>query len=364
MYEPKVTITAKLQNSLKSIEEIRDLVRTIPVVPIIEERIQHEALVDTVYYTAKIEGNPLDIRAAERIGSKQLSMFEDEDSQTFANIYKVMDFIKHVAEKPDIPIDEEVIKQIHAFIIRDIPSQGSPGVYKLTPNAILDKATKQHIFLPPNPSDTPNLMNELTAWLTRKPLAIHPIMVAGVAHLELVAIHPFDNGNGRTARALADLILYRYGYSFRYLFSWVRKVGIDMDVYHRKLREVLGVKYGDNSDFTMWVEYFADSVAKSLDEKKPMLISLRDDFVAAYNIGEEKGLSRDQIQAIACAAFYGYVTTGVYMKAAKLSRATVVKRLTELVDAGIMRVEGKGRNVRYVLTGEAARGDREHQTVF
>ncbi len=137
-----------------------------------------------------------------------------------------------------------------------------------------------------------------------------------------------------------------------------------MDVYHRKLREVLGVKYGDNSDFTMWVEYFADSVAKSLDEKKPMLISLRDDFVAAYNIGEEKGLSRDQIQAIACAAFYGYVTTGVYMKAAKLSRATVVKRLTELVDAGIMRVEGKGRNVRYVLTGEAARGDREHQTVF
>ncbi len=142
MYEPKVTITAKLQNSLKSIEEIRDLVRTIPVVPIIEERIQHEALVDTVYYTAKIEGNPLDIRAAERIGSKQLSMFEDEDSQTFANIYKVMDFIKHVAEKPDIPIDEEVIKQIHAFIIRDIPSQGSPVVYKLTPNAILDKATK------------------------------------------------------------------------------------------------------------------------------------------------------------------------------------------------------------------------------
>lgn len=361
MYEPRVTITAKLQNSLNSIEEIRDLVRTIPVMPIIEERIQHEALVDTVYYTAKIEGNPLDIRTAERIGSKQLSMFEDEDSQTFANIYKVMDFIKHVAEEPDIPIDEEVIKQIHAFIIRDIPSQGSPGVYKLAPNAILDKATKQHIFLPPNPSDTPNLMNELTAWLTRKPLAIHPVIAAGVAHLELVAIHPFDNGNGRTARALADLILYRYGYSFRHLFSWVRKVGIDMDVYHRKLREVLGSKYGDNSDATMWVEYFADSVAKSLDERKPMLLSLRNYFVEAYNIGGEKGFSRDQIHAMAYADFYGYIATGVYMKATKLSRATVVKRLTELVDAGIMRVEGKGRNVRYVLTGGAARGDKEQQ---
>lgn len=361
MYEPKVTITAKLQNSLNSIEGICDLVRTIPVMPIIEERIQHEALVDTVYYTAKIEGNPLDIRTAERIGSKQLSMFEDEDSQTFANIYKVMDFIKHVAAETDIPINEEVIKQIHAFVIRDIPSQGSPGVYKLEPNAILDNATKQHIFLPPNPSDTPKLMSELMVWLTRKPLAIHPIIAAGVAHLELVAIHPFDNGNGRTARALADLILYRYGYSFRYLFSWVRKVGIDMDVYHRKLREVLGSKYGDNNDATMWVEYFADSVAKSLDEKKPMLLNLHNYFVEAENIGREKGFSRDQVHAMVYADFYGYVTTGVYMKATKLSRATVVKRLTEIVAAGIMRVKGKGRNVCYVLTGEATRDDKEQR---
>lgn len=364
MYEPNVRITAKLQSSLDEIEGIRDLLRTVPVMPIIEERIQHKALVDTVYYTAKIEGNLLDIRAAERIGSKQFSMFEDEDSQTFANIYKVMDFVKGIAEEPDIPIDEEVIKQIHAFIIRDIPSQGSPSVYKTKPNVILDNATKRHIFLPPNPSDTPKLMNELAVWLTRKPLAIHPVMVAGVAHLELVAIHPFDNGNGRTARALADLILYRYGYSFRYLFSWVRKVGIDMDGYHRKLREVLGSKYGDNSDATMWVEYFADSVAKSLDEKKPMLLNLHNYFVEAENIGREKGFSRDQVHAMVYADFCGYVTTGIYMNATKLSRATVVKRLTELVDAGIMRVEGKGRNVRYVLTREATRGDKEQQTVF
>lgn len=352
MYEPNVTITDKLQSSLTKIEEIRDLLETIPVLPIIEDRIQYEALVDTVYYTARIEGNPLDIQTAERIGTKQLSMFEDEDSQTFANLYKAMDFIKHVAGEADIPINEDVIKQIHTFVIRDIPSQGSPGIYKLEPNAIIDRTTRQRIFPPPSPSDTPQLMNELSAWLTRRPLAIHPIIAAAVAHLELVAIHPFDNGNGRTARALADLILYRYGYSFRYLFSWVRKVGIDMDVYHRKLREVLGTKYGDNSDATLWVEYFADAVAQSLEEKKPMLLFLRNSFVEAYNTGAEKGFSRDQINAMAYAAYYGYVTTGIYTSATKLSRSTVVKRLAELVDAGVMRAEGKGRNVRYILVRE------------
>jgi Fic family protein len=190
----------------------------------------------------------------------------------------------------------------------------------------------------------------LSAWLTRRPLAVHPIIAAGIAHLELVAIHPFDNGNGRTARALADLLLYRYGYTFRYLFSWVRQVGIDMGTYHRKLRQVLGAEYGANVDPTVWLEYFAESVAKSLNERKPELLNLRNVFVEAYNIGEKKGLSRDQVQAFMYAAFYGYVTTGIYINATDLSRSTVVKRLTELVDAGIMRVEGKGRSVRYVLS--------------
>jgi len=353
MYEPNVRVTAELMNSLNQIEDIRDLLRTIPMLPIVEERIQREALVQTIYYTAKIEGNPLDIRTAERLATDQPSTFmTGKDKQEFVNLYKAMDFIKYISRQTDVPIDEEVIKQIHAFVVRDIPSEGLAGVYKRRPNAIIDQRTRERIYLPPKPSDTPRLMGELSAWLSQRPLAFHPVIAAGVAHLELVAIHPFDDGNGRTARVLADLLLYRHGYTFRYLFSWVRQVGIDMDTYHRKLRQVLGAEYGANVDPTVWLEYFAESVAKSLNERKPELLRLRDVFVEAYNVGEEKGLSRDQVQAFMYAAFYGYVTTGSYMNATRLSRSTVVKRLKELVDGGIMRVDGKGRNVRYVLTYE------------
>ena len=350
MYEPNFKLTTKLSNSLREIEDVRDLLRQIPVIHIVEEPLQHRALVETVYYTARIEGNPLDIKAVERLRTLQSPKAEiDKDTQEHLNLYKAMDFIKYIAGQTDVPIDEEVIKQIHTFIVRDIPSDGPSGVYKVGPNAIIDRVTRERIFLPPSPTDTIRFMRELSDWLSQKPLAFHPVITAGLAHLELVALHPFNNGNGRTARALSDLILYRYGYALRYLFSWVRQVGIDMGTYHQKLREALGPQYGANVDPTIWLEYFTESVAKSLLEKKSYLLNMRDTFTNAYNFGEEQGLSRDQVEAIIYTALEGYITTGTYMRATKLSRATVVKRLNHLVEAGIMKVVGRGRGVHYVL---------------
>jgi len=348
MYEPNITTTEKLMNSLNEIEDIRDLLGTIPVLPIVEEPIQQQALVETVYYTARIEGNPLDIRVAERLRERQVSEPKADSEQELVNLYKAMEFIRDIADKGDIPIDEKVIKQINTFVVRDIPSQGSSGVYKTKPNEIIDQVTGARVYLPPSPNDTPGLMSDLSAWLSQKRLAFHPVITAGIAHLELVAIHPFDNGNGRTARALADLILYRYGYTFRHLFSWVRQVGIDMGTYHQKLRQALGPEYGVNVNSTVWLEYFVESIEKSLVELKPVLHKMRDTFVEAYNLGTEAGLSSDQVEALVFAEINGSVTTAEYMRAKTLSRSTVVKRLNELVQLGILQVEGKGRSVRYV----------------
>jgi len=348
MYEPNIKTTEKLINSLNEIEDIREILGTIPVLPIIEEPIQRRTLVETVYYTAKIEGNPLDIRAAEKLREYQNAKPKVDSEQELVNLYKVMDFIHDIAGKRDVPIDEKVIKQIHAFVVRDIASQGSPGMYKLEQNEIINNTTGEHIFLPATPTDAPRLMGELSAWLGQRRLAVHPVITAGIAHLELVAIHPFGNGNGRTARALADLILWRYGYTFRRLFSWVRQVGIDIATYHQKINQTLGLKYRANTDPTIWLEYFVESIAKSLSELKPTLLKTRSAFINAYNLGAEAKLSSDQVEALVFADINGYVTTADYIRAKRLSRSTVVKRLNELVKMGYLRVEGKGRGVRYM----------------
>lgn len=348
MYEPNVTITSNLQDSLRQVEDIRDLLSTIPILPIVEGRIQRNALIETVHYTTKIEGNPLDIRVVERLAAPYSRKPEiDRDKREVLNLYKAMDFIRYISMEKNIPIDENIIKQIHAFVVRDIPEQGESGEYRLRQNAIEDNTTGERIFMPPPPRDVPRLMSELGNWLSRSPLAFHPIITAGIAHLELVAIHPFDNGNGRTARALADLILSRHGFTLRYLFSWVAQIGIDIATYHRTLRTVLGTEYGANVDPTAWLVYFAASVAKSLETKRSELLRIREAFIAAYNLGTERGLYRDQVEALMYAGTYGSVTTGIYIQSTRLSRATVVKRLNQLVEAGLLQVEGKGRNVCY-----------------
>jgi Fic family protein len=124
-----------------------------------------------------------------------------------------------------------------------------------------------------------------------------------------------------------------------------------MDTYHGKLREALGHEYQTGIDPTIWIEYFTDSVAKSLIELRPQLIEMRDAFVDAYNAGGKLGLSRDQVEALVFARIYGSVTTAEYIRATSLSRSTVVKRLDELLKKGILKVEGKGRSVRYIPIG-------------
>jgi len=336
-------------DNLREIEDIQELLQTIPILSIVEDNIQKRALVETVHYTTRIEGNRLDIRTVEKLATKQITRpIIDRDKQEVLNLYKAMDFIRYLAPKKDTPIGEEVIKQIHAFVVRDIPKSGSPGEYRLKQNAIEDETTGERIFLPPQPNDVPRLMTEFCAWLKRTPLAFHPVITAGIAHLELVAIHPFDDGNGRAARALADLILDRHGYGFRRLFSWVAQAGIDMGTYHKTLAQVLGPEYGANFDPTAWLEYFAEAVTKSLVRKRSELMRLREAFVNAYNLGAGAGFTRDQVEAIIYAMLFGYVTTGIYMKSTRLSRSTVVKRLNQLADEGILQTDGKGRNVRYV----------------
>ena len=102
MYEPNFRSTEKLMDSLREIEEVQDLLRTIPIYPIMQERIQQEALVATVHYTTKIEGNPLDIKTVEKIGSPGFSSEHlDRPEQEVSNIYKTMDFIRNVANRDD-----------------------------------------------------------------------------------------------------------------------------------------------------------------------------------------------------------------------------------------------------------------------
>jgi len=174
---------------------------------------------------------------------------------------------------------------------------------------------------------------------------IHPVLVAGIAQFELVDIHPFLDGNGRTARLLSTLCLYRTGYDFKRLFTISEYYDRNRPPYYRALQ---GARE-QNLDLTGWLEYFTAGLGAQLSEVQARGEGLiRQDVLAL-----RYGLSGRQKQAIQLAGEKG--TFGIQdfeQICPGLTRRTLQRELKELVEKGVLRVEGATRNLSYSLVEE------------
>ena len=363
MFQPRITFTHTITSALETIENTRTLVNYIPMIPPWERELQRTALVNTVHYSTKVEGNALTRANVEKLLAGHRATGSQQDIQEVANLKRVMDFVYAISLDSSTAIDEAVIKQINTFLLRDVPGTLRIGEYITGQNYIQDSRSGERIFTPPVAWDVPHLMAEFAQWLNEGQLVLSPVLQAGVSHLVLVAIHPFWDGNGRTARALATLIMYRGGYTLKRLFSWEEYVGSDTEAYHQAIRASLGETYNDNIDQTPWLEYFCEAMASSLEKLRIGLDKQKRAWDESYREGGELGLSRNQIEAYAFALLFGKMTTSIYMNATGASRATAVRHLNELVRFGLLRRIGKGRTVSYLATPPTEYDTPEPETV-
>ena len=120
-----------------------------------------------------------------------------------------------------------------------------------------NKITGEIIFTPPPSNEVPILMEEFLAWLnSKKSSKLHPVIIAGISHYEFVRIHPFVDGNGRCARALATLILYIHDFDIKRFFTLDGYYDSDRIAYYSALKSV----NQKTLDLTQWLEYFLEGV--------------------------------------------------------------------------------------------------------
>jgi Fic family protein len=136
-----------------------------------------------------------------------------------------------------------------------------PGEWRSIQNYVANSRTGEIIYTPPSPTEVPALMRELVEWL-RAEQTIHPVLIAGIAQFQLVHIHPFVDGNGRTSRLLSTLALYRAGYDFKRLFTISEYYDRDRAAFYAALQ---GVRQAD-MDLTGWLEFFVTGLATQLQE--------------------------------------------------------------------------------------------------
>ncbi|MBI3269376.1 MAG: Fic family protein [Planctomycetes bacterium] len=160
------------------------------------------------------------------------------------------------------PVTEALIRELHRRLVEGVRGgQGHPGAYRTVQNYVARAGSREVVYMPPPPTDVPPLMRELVTWIRGK-TDIHPVLVAGIAQFQLVHIHPFVDGNGRTSRLLSTLCLYREGYDFKRLFTLSEFYDRDRAAFSRAIQDVR--EHG--LDLTGWLEFFVGGLATQLSE--------------------------------------------------------------------------------------------------
>ncbi|WP_367358053.1 Fic family protein [Methanothrix sp.] len=161
------------------------------------------------------------------------------------------------------PLTEELIKRLHALV--EVGPRAKPTPYREGQNAIKNSSTGALIYLPPEAEDVPSLMASLVAWADQAERSGLPApLIAGLVHYQFVTIHPYYDGNGRTARLLATFILHKGGYGLNGFFSLEEHHARDLPGYYQALTTHPHHNYyfgRSEADVTPWLEYFISTLA-------------------------------------------------------------------------------------------------------
>lgn len=220
------------------------------------------ALLLEAHHTTHIEGTRLTIEQAEQLlAGKPVAEADPDDVRELLNYRDAFEFVSSYLYDGG-PVTEGLIREIHRRLVEGVRGgAAAPGKYRRVQNYIANSRTGEIIYTPPAPLDVPPLMAELAAWLDIEH-ELHPVLAASIAQFQLVHIHPFIDGNGRTSRLLSTLCLYRAGYDFKRLFSISEYYDRDRTAFYTALQ---GVRE-QGMDLTGWLDFFVDGLATQMVE--------------------------------------------------------------------------------------------------
>lgn len=345
MFTPSFTITNKILTNIAKIEAAEEVIRHAPLLPLWEKKFQEEAIVRAVYHGTHIEGNKLQKEEAKDVLLGKEVIGRPRDIQEVINYRKVLELIEEEAKKKIEKITELLIKKIHRVITYKILPQEELGEYRKKQVVIRNSHTGEITFRPPPAIEVPFLMREFVYWLnTNSSDKIHPVLKAGIAHHELVRIHPFIDGNGRVARVLATLILFLGGYDIRRFFSLEEYYDRDAASYYANLQKA------SNGDLTSWLEYFTYGTAYEFERVKEKVLKLSRDVKLKEKFGQQIFLTERQVKIIEYLQEVGYLQNQQFANLfPDLSEDTVLRDLKDLMNKGLIKKIGSTKSARYVL---------------
>lgn len=264
-WAPRYTLSASIAAALMEIEAARAVVEALTLPVTVQAELRRRARLRATHYSTRIEGNRLTLAETEQVIAGERIAFHgrERDVHEVQNYWKALLRIEEWASQ-SVPLTEDLIRKVHALVEKGARARPTP--YRDGQNVIRDSISGQIIYLPPAAEDVPALMAALVAWARQAEREGVPApLVAGLMHYQFVTVHPFYDGNGRTARLLATFILHRGGYGLNGFFSLEEYHAQDLEAYYRALAAHPHHNYYEGraqADLTPWLAYFVETVAR------------------------------------------------------------------------------------------------------
>ena len=304
---------------------------------------QNRALVLEAHYTTHIEGTQLTLEQSDQLLKGQSPA--NTNSDDVRELFNYRDAFNLVADylDSDLPVTEGLIREIHKRLVRGVRGDAAaPGEYRKIQNYVVNSSTGEKVYTPPPAYEIQYMMQELTDYINNAS-EIHPVFVSGIAQFQLVHVHPFLDGNGRSARLLSTLCLYRKGYDFKRLFTISEYYDRNRSDYYRAIQSVRE----NDMDMTGWLEYFTHALSEQMQE-----IKTKGEVVIRADVLEKRhNLSERQTKAIQYILQHGELTIKDFAQLCiDTPRRSLQRDLKSLLDKGLVRTEGATNQLIYKLT--------------
>ncbi|NGF54890.1 Fic family protein [Parapedobacter sp. SGR-10] len=304
------------------------------------------ATIESIGSSTRIEGSKLtDQQVQVLLSNLQIQKFENRDEQEVAGYAEVMNTVfEHYEE---IPFTENYIRQLHKDLLKySDKDYRHRGEYKKHSNQVeaFDAEGKSIgvIFVTASPFDTPLRMQHLVEW-TNETLAdrsLHPLLVTAIFVVEFLAIHPFQDGNGRLSRILTTYLLMRTGYAYVPYSSLEAIIEHSKEAYYLALRQTQVTLEHDAPDWQPWVVFFLKAISR---QKQRLETKLEKEHLL---LGQLPPLSLSILELVKSR---GQVTNSEIVTITGANRNTVKKHLENLVSNRQLQKHGAGKGTFYTL---------------
>lgn len=263
MFQPRFTLTASIVKALMAIEADRQVVAGLPLTVPMLDSLRRSARLLSTHLSTRIEGNRLTLPQVQAVVEGEGNFpGRERDEAEVRNYFAALEQVEQWGHKKE-RLTEKEVRTIHGLVMTGKPR---PTPYRDGQNVIRDARTGAMVYLPPEANDVPTLMRELISWINTAlaeqewPMPV----IAALAHYQLATIHPWFDGNGRTARLLTTLLLHRNGYGLKGIYSLEEYYAANLKGYYT------GLAVGDSHNYyfgraegevTPFIEYFCVGMA-------------------------------------------------------------------------------------------------------